>query len=101
VPLKIVADLHEWGVAFAMGAGIGFLYFCGLWWTVRRLPSVKRTGLFLLLSFFLRTGLALALFYLVMGGKWERLLAGVLGFMLTRVLLVRRLRPVSTNISTD
>ena len=99
--MKIGVDWPELVGAFALGTVVGFLYFCGLWWTVRQLPALKRPGVFLLLSLFVRMGVALPLFYLIMDGKWERLLAGVLGFMVVRGFLVRRLRPLSGNRTTD
>jgi F1F0 ATPase subunit 2 len=49
-----------------------------------------------LVSLMIRLGVTLAGFYLVMAGRWERLLACLVGFLLMRTVLVRRLGPVST-----
>lgn len=74
--------------AFIVGAALGLLYFGGLWLSVRRLGRSKRPALWMMASFWLRTGLLLAGFYLIMDGQWQRLLAAAAGFMLMRVLLV-------------
>lgn len=75
------------------GVGLGLLYFGGLWWTVRKLPTASSPALLILASLAIRTGLAILGFYLVMAGRWERLLACLAGFLLVRTLLVNRLGP--------
>lgn len=80
-------------ISFGLGISLGFFYFYALWLTVRRLPEVQRKGLWLSGSFLIRMSAVLAGFYLVMGDRWETLLACLLGFMLMRVLFARRLRP--------
>jgi len=88
-------------MAFLVGMGAGVVYFGGLWWTVRQLPLVRQPALLTLGSFFVRTGISLTAFYLASGGRWERILISLLGFMIMRGLLVRRVRPVSTRISAN
>ena len=80
-------------LAFLAGAVLGLLYYGGLWLTIQRLPKASLPGVLVAMSLFLRLGLVLVAFYLVMGGRWERLLACLAGFLLARVLLVRRLGP--------
>lgn len=75
--------------ALFAGAGLGLLFFGGLWWTVRRLPGSDRPGLLLGGSFLLRTALVVGGFWLVMGASWQRAAACLLGFLLARTLLVR------------
>jgi F1F0 ATPase subunit 2 len=82
-------------LAGAAGIGIGLLHFGGLWWTVRRIDQQKNPAFLLLASQLLRTGLTVALLYLVAGGSWERLLAAVAGLLLARRVLAKRLGPVS------
>jgi F1F0 ATPase subunit 2 len=84
-----------------VGMGAGVVYFGGLWWTVRQLPLVRQPALLTLGSFFVRTGISLTAFYLASGGHWERILISLLGFIIVRGLLVRRVRPVSTRISAN
>jgi F1F0 ATPase subunit 2 len=80
-------------LAFLAGLALGLFYYGGLWLTVQRLPQSRSPGVLAVVSLLLRLTLALAAFYLVMGGRWERLLACVAGFLLVRTLLVHRLGP--------
>jgi F1F0 ATPase subunit 2 len=78
-------------LVFLAGTGLGCFYFGGLWLTVRFLPQSRRPVLISLGSFFGRTALAVLGFYLVMAGHWERLMVALLGFVLMREILTRRL----------
>lgn len=78
-------------VAFAIGAALGTFYFGGLWITVRRLANSPQPAFLMFVSYLLRAGVVLTGFYLVMDGRWERLAAGMAGFLLARGVLVRRL----------
>ncbi len=82
-------------LAFAAGMGLGFFYFGGLWWTVNRVAMSSRPGLLVLGSMLLRGAVVLAGFWLVMDGQFDRLIACVVGFFITRTILIRRLRPQS------
>ena len=75
------------------GAGLGLLYAAALWWTVRRLATAPQPVLWIVGSYYLRlAGLGLGL-YLVMAGSLARLAAAFAGFVLVRLLAVRRVRP--------
>ena len=87
--------------AFFAGLGAGLFYFGGLWWTVRRMPRVRQPALLTVGSFFVRTGLSLAAFYFVSGGHWERILVSLLGFIIVRGFLVRRMRSSPAKGTTD
>ena len=80
-------------LSFSAGAGIGILFFGGLWWTVRRLETAERPALLTVSSFFVRTGLTVLGLYYIMGGQWERLISALLGIMVIRFLMVRLLSP--------
>jgi len=80
-------------LAFGAGLVLGLVYFGGLWLTVRHLPRARRPGLLSVASLVVRLGLTLVAFYLVMGGRWERLLVALAGFLVMRTILVRRLGP--------
>ncbi len=86
-------------MAFFVGMGTGIVYFGGLWWTVRQLPFARQPALLTLVSFLVRTGISLTAFYLASGGRWERILISLLGFMIMRGFLVRRVRLASTRVS--
>lgn len=81
-------------LAAGIGGAIGLAYFGSLWWTVARLGRWRRPGLALPLSLLLRNaGAALAFVALARLGI-APLLAGFVGFLAVRALLVRRLGPV-------
>jgi F1F0 ATPase subunit 2 len=71
-------------LSWAAGAGLGAIFFGGLWWTVRKGAASPQPALWFLGSMLLRMGLALAGFYFVSGGHWERLLLCLLGFVMAR-----------------
>lgn len=86
LPQPLVALL-----AVLAGAALGGLYFGGLWWTVSRLPERDHPYRLLALSFGLRTAVVLAGFWaLVRLGGWGPPVLGLGGFLLARLLLVRR-----------
>jgi F1F0 ATPase subunit 2 len=89
------------GMAFLVGMGTGMVYFGGLWWTVRQLPFVRLPALLTMGSFLVRTGISLTAFYLASEGRWERILISLLGFIIIRGLLVRRIQPPSARISAN
>lgn len=80
-------------VPFVVGMALGILNYAGLWFTAQSLSATKRPTLLILVSFVVRTCITLFVFYLVMEGRWERLIACTVGFFLVRHILVRRLRP--------
>lgn len=87
----MTSDLMILALAFAAGGALGVFYFGGLWFTIQRLPGAERPGLIALISFLLRTVIAIGALALVAGESWQRLLAAVVGFFIARMVLVRRL----------
>jgi uncharacterized protein (TIGR03437 family) len=76
-------------LAAACGVVIGAIFFGGLWWTVSRGISSQRPALWFLGSLLARMSVALAGFYFVSGGHWERLLMCLLGFVTARLVVTR------------
>jgi F1F0 ATPase subunit 2 len=76
---------------FALGMALGALYFAGLWHTVNRLPDAGEPLRLLLLSFLIRASVAVAGLGLAMDGRPDRLIAALVGFIVMREILVRRL----------
>ena len=74
------------------GVFLGAVFFGGLWWTVQKRVSSKRSVLWFFGSLLLRTSIALAGFYLVARGHWERLLVCLLGFVIARLVVTRLTR---------
>jgi F1F0 ATPase subunit 2 len=83
----------EVGTAFLGGTAIGLLFFGGLYWAVRKLPSVKRPWLWMTASFWLRIAVAGAAFYAISAGRWERVLVSLVGFLLVRTVMLRKIKP--------
>ena len=89
-----MSDAQWLFIAFVAGIGLGVFYFGGLWLTLRHVPQSRSPGLVTLVSFAGRTVLTLAGMYCVMGRSWQRLVACLVGMIVARVVLVRRLGPV-------
>ena len=83
--------------AWLAGGALGAIFFGGLWWTVRRGVSSIRPALWFLGSALLRMSIALAGFYFVGGGHWERLLVCLLGFVMARLVVTWLTRPSREN----
>lgn len=83
-------------VPLAAGLLLGAIFFGGLWWTVVHAMASRQPALWFFASKFLRMGLVLGGLYLVCGGRWERWLVSLSGFVLARLAtswLTRSLSP--------
>jgi F1F0 ATPase subunit 2 len=76
-------------LAGAAGVVLGAVFFAGLWWTVRRGVASPQPALWFLGSALVRTAVALAGFYFIADGRWQRLLVCLLGFLVARMLVMR------------
>lgn len=74
------------------GALLGVFFFAGLWWTVRKIESSKHVALLFSGSLLLRTSVVISGFYFILGDNWQRLLAGLLGFIIARIIVTRLTR---------
>jgi F1F0 ATPase subunit 2 len=91
-----VSDSPALAVAFFAGAMLGVFFFGGLWWSVQKGVSSEMPGPWFVGSLLLRNIITLAGFYVVSQGHWSRLITCLLGFLLARVIVVRRLsRPLT------
>ncbi len=70
------------------GVLLGAVFFGGLWWTVQRGVSSSCPAAWFLGSLVLRIGIVLAGFHFVSGGRGDRLLACLLGFIIARFLVI-------------
>ena len=80
-------------LALVAGVLLGAIFFGGLWWTVRKGVSSKQPALWFFGSLLLRMSIALAGFYFVGRGHWERLLLCLLGFVMARLVVTWLTRP--------
>jgi len=85
---------EAWMLVSALLAGglLGAFFFGGLWWTVRKGVSSPYAALWFLLSMLLRTSIVLCGFYFILGENWQKLLAGLLGFVIARLIVTRLTR---------
>ncbi len=84
-------DTPALAVALFAGALLGAFFFAGLWWTVQKGVTSERPALWFVGSLLLRTFMVLAGFYLVSRNHWSRLVMCLLGFLIARAIVVRRL----------
>jgi F1F0 ATPase subunit 2 len=89
-------------LAFLEGALLGVFFFSGLWLTVRKLESSKQVALLFLVSMLLRTSIVMLGFYFILGDNWQHLVAGLIGFVIVRIIVTRLTRSAdqSKNIIT-
>lgn len=90
----IITDLFLWIGAFAAGILMSLFYFGFLWWTVQRIPSMKYPVISIVGGYALRMVITLFVFYLIARyGDWLYLLISLAGFILMRIILVRKWGP--------
>jgi F1F0 ATPase subunit 2 len=70
-----------------IGVLLGFLFFGGLWFTIKKGVHASMPGLLFLLSFLLRTAFVVAGFYFLARLSAVDLILAVVGFMLSRPLV--------------
>ena len=72
------------------GSILGLIYFGGLWFTVRRLTTVKHQAILMLGSFVIRNALMVIGFFPVIRQGWQTALICLAGFTVVRFILIRR-----------
>jgi F1F0 ATPase subunit 2 len=75
------------GLAFVAGGALGAFYFGTLWLVVRRLDRAAYPAAWLGVTGILRLAVVLGLFGLLVGTRWERVVAALVGFLAVRVML--------------
>ena len=80
--------------ALTTGAVLGVIFFGGLWWTVRKGVSSKQPALWFFTSLVVRMTVVLSGFLLVGHGHWQQLLACLAGFILARLFVTWKTRPL-------
>ena len=90
-----MSEIVEYCAAGVAGWGLGVVFFGGLWWSVKRAMASPYPAAWLLTSATLRMAIVLVGLYFVGGGKWQRLLACLIGLMVGRlsILLLTRTTP--------
>ena len=80
-------------VAAILGACLGIFYFGSLWIVVRQLPTTQWPVRLFAGSYIGRLAIASLGFYLLASSSWQRALASLAGFILTRTALIYRWGP--------
>lgn len=80
-------DLLSLVFALLAGMMLGAVFFGGLLWTVHKGVSAKHPALWFLGSMLLRMCIVVLGFYFILGDSWQRLLAGLLGFIVARIVV--------------
>jgi F1F0 ATPase subunit 2 len=75
--------------ALVTGLLLGAMFFGGLWWTVQKGVSSKHPALWFVGSLLVRTSIALAGFYFIARGHWQRLIVCLVGFVVARFIVTR------------
>ena len=86
-----MSDTLALALALLAGFLLGAFFFGGLWWTVQRGIGSDMPALWFLGSLLLRTGVIMAGFYFVAQNHWSRLVMCLLGFLIARVIVMKRL----------
>lgn len=94
------SEIIRYVLAFVGGAAVSVVYFGALWLTVKRMMDAKRPAVLFAGSFLLRVVFALGSFYLIMDGRWQRLAVALAGFILVRLVVVRRYLPLEKETVT-
>jgi F1F0 ATPase subunit 2 len=76
-------------LALVTGLLLGAIFFGGLWWTVQKGISSKQPALWFVGSLLVRTSIAVAGFYFIARGHWQRLIVCLIGFVVARLIVTR------------
>ena len=73
---------------FLLGGAISVLYYRFLWYTLKKMDSHQRKGLFLFYTSIVRLALFILLTFLITGFKPEKFIWYILGFIVVRFVIV-------------
>jgi len=77
----------------AVGMILGLCFYGGLWLILRKLQQLQYPAIWISLSLLLRTLSVVFVLYLLFSDSWQQLLIALLGMLVTRALLVKRIKP--------
>lgn len=97
--MMTVSDVLPLLLAAAAGLSLGAMFFGGLYLTVRKGLSSRSPVLWFFASLGVRMSLALTGFYFVSDGRWQQLVACLLGFVLARLVVTRLTQPIGPETS--
>ena len=86
-------DTLDYALAILAGFALGLIFFGGLWKTVHWALDANHPAVWLFGSFLLRMGLVFGGLLWLGKDDWRRLVAGLLGIMIARVVVTLMTRP--------
>jgi len=88
--MSLMTEVLELAVALVIGLAVGTAYFGGLWLTLQAVPKSRHPTLLMVVSYLLRLALVLgAMVPAVLRGRQELAVAGLVGFVVVRLLVTR------------
>ena len=91
---EIMNKIIEIVIFVLIGVALGFIYFGGLWLTVRKFLFYRRSSLLVLLSFLIRNGFLIFALYLIgRGGEWENIIFALIGIIGARWVFFGKINP--------
>lgn len=77
-------------LAVVLGSILAIFYFGGLWWTIRRLPIASHPAALYFASLLMRLVIVMTVFFIVISySDWPSLTACLVGFLSTRLAVIR------------
>jgi F1F0 ATPase subunit 2 len=89
---RAMSDALTLIASWTAGAALSVLFFGGLWWSIARGIASPRPALWFAVSLLLRASVVLGGIYLVGQGDWRRMAACLVGFAMTRPLVLWSIR---------
>jgi len=87
-------ELFMISVALLTGLALGFVFFGGLWLTIRKALASKIPALWFLGSFIVRVGIIMTGFYIIMqDANWINGLICLVGFIGAKFIVIRLTKP--------
>jgi F1F0 ATPase subunit 2 len=80
----MVIEAFSWFATIGAGMVLGFIFFGGLWWTVKKGVSSPRPALWFFLSLQARMIIAIGGIFLVSHGRWDLMMVCLVGFIVAR-----------------
>jgi F1F0 ATPase subunit 2 len=88
-------DLQKIGFCLAVGLGIGWFHFGGLWLTLQRFAGARLFSLVFVASFLFRSFVTLAGIYFAGNGEWVGMTACLGGILIMRKVFIVKMQPLA------
>ena len=84
-------------IGFLIGIILGLVYFGGLYFSVDRMNKAKYPAMLMTLSFLIRMGILIGVFFYLSRFGYEMMIFALIGVILTRFILTFALKGQSQN----